>query len=64
MKELTQYVEQANKWNAVFKGEQFTLATPEGRLRVAQKLDSDLSPENLTVMANCPAQRLLDAIDA
>ena len=54
MKELTQYVEQANKWNAVFKGEQFTLATPEGRHRVAQKLDSDLSPENLTCDGELP----------
>ena len=48
MKELTAYVEQANKWNAIFRGEQFTLATAEGRRRLAQKLDADLSPENLT----------------
>jgi hypothetical protein len=54
MKELTAYVEQANKWNALFKGEQFTLATPEGRRRVAQKIDADLSPENLTCDGELP----------
>jgi hypothetical protein len=54
MKELKQYVELANKWNAIFKGEQFTLATAEGRRRVAQKLDADLSPENLTCDGELP----------
>lgn len=54
MKELKQYVEQANKWNAIFKGEQFTLATAEGRRRVAQKIDADLSPENLTCDGELP----------
>ena len=48
MKTLTAYVEQANKWNAIFKGEQFTLDTAKGRQRIADKLDADLSPENLT----------------
>jgi len=54
MKELNAYIEQANKWNALFKGEQFTLATAEGRRRVAQKLDADLSPENLTCDGELP----------
>jgi hypothetical protein len=54
MKELKAYIEQKNKWNAIFKGEQFTLATPEGRRRVAQSLDADLSPENLTCDGELP----------
>ena len=54
MKELNAYIEQANKWNALFKGEQYTLATHEGRRRVAQKLDADLSPENLTCDGELP----------
>ena len=54
MKELKQYVEQANKWNAIFKGEQFTLDTAQGRQRIAQKIDADLSPENLTCDGELP----------
>ena len=48
MKALTAYVEQKNRWNAIFKGEQFEVLSAAGRKRVAQSLDADLSPENLT----------------
>ena len=48
MKALTAYVEQKNRWNALFKGEQFEVKSAAGRKRVAQSLDADLSPENLT----------------
>ena len=48
MKALQAYIDQKNKWNAMFKGEQFELESASGRLRVAQSLDADLSPENLT----------------
>ena len=48
MKALQAYVDQKNKWNAMFKGEQFELNTAKGRQRVADSLDCDLSPENLT----------------
>jgi hypothetical protein len=48
MKALTAYIEQKNKWNAIFKGEQYELATAKGRQRVADMIDSSLSPENLT----------------
>jgi len=48
MKALTAYVEQKNRWNAIFKGEQFEVQSASGRRRVAQSLDADLSPENLT----------------
>ena len=48
MKALTAYVEQKNRWNALFKGEQFEVQSAAGRKRVAQSLDADLSPENLT----------------
>ena len=48
MKALQAYVDQKNKWNALFKGEQFELKTAKGRQRVADSLDADLSPENLT----------------
>ena len=48
MTALQAYINQKNKWNAIFKGEQFELETAQGRKRVAQSLDADLSPENLT----------------
>jgi hypothetical protein len=48
MKALTAYVEQKNRWNALFKGEQFEVKSAAGRKRIAQSLDADLSPENLT----------------
>ena len=48
MTALQAYINQKNKWNAIFKGEQFELETARGRQRVADSLDADLSPENLT----------------
>ncbi len=48
MKALQTYIDNKNRWNALFKGEQFELKCAEGRKRVAQSLDADLSPENLT----------------
>jgi len=48
MKELNQYVAQKNSWNAIFKGVQYTLESAAGRQRIADALDADLSPENLT----------------
>ena len=54
MKELRTYVEQKNKWNAIFKGEQFELISAKGRQRVADSIDADLSPENLTCDGELP----------
>ena len=48
MKELNQYVARKNEWNAMFKGVQYTLESAAGRQRIADALDADLSPENLT----------------
>jgi hypothetical protein len=48
MKALTAYIEQKNKWAALFNGNQFEVKTARGRQRVADSLDCDLSPENLT----------------
>ena len=54
MKALQAYIDQKNKWNARFKGEQFELESASGRQRVAQSLDADLSPENLTCDGELP----------
>ena len=48
MKALQAYVDQKNKWNKLFKGKQYEIATAKGRQEVADSLDCDLSPENLT----------------
>ena len=54
MKSLKAYVTNKNKWNAIFKGEQFELKTPDGRMRVAESLEADMSPENLTCDGELP----------
>jgi hypothetical protein len=54
MKALKSYIDQKNKWNAIFKGEQFETQTAKGRQRIAQSLDADLSPENLTCDGELP----------
>ena len=45
---LTAYVDQKNRWNSIFKGKQYEFQSPAGRQEIANMLDADLSPENLT----------------
>lgn len=54
MKELKAYVEQTNKWNAMFKGTQYSLSSATDRQKLANKIDADLSPENLTCDGELP----------
>ena len=54
MKELKQYVEQKNRFNAIFKGRVYDLSSSADRQLVANALDSDLSPENLTCDGELP----------
>jgi len=54
MKQLNAFVEKTNKWNAIFKGAQYSLSTHDDRQRLADKLDADLSPENLTCDGELP----------
>jgi hypothetical protein len=48
MKTLNAYLKQKNSWNAVFGTPAITLATAQDRQRIAEMIDSELSPENLT----------------
>jgi hypothetical protein len=48
MQTLRKFIEQKNHWNSFFKGEQYEIKTAQGRQRVADMIDSALSPENLT----------------
>ena len=45
---LTAYVDQKNRWNSIFKGKQYEFQTKSGRQEIANMLDADLSPENLS----------------
>jgi hypothetical protein len=49
MKALQNYVKQANDWNALFNRGSFDLANESDRQRLARRIDSELSPENLTM---------------
>ncbi len=46
MKNLKSYVEQKNRWNAVFGGR--ALVIGQDNQKIANMIDSELSPENLT----------------
>jgi hypothetical protein len=46
MKSLQKYLDQKNQWNAIFGGK--TLVIGQDNQRIADMIDSDLSPENLT----------------
>ncbi len=48
MKALQNFVDQKNHWNSFFKGPQYEIQTAVGRQKVADMIDSALSPENLT----------------
>jgi hypothetical protein len=47
MKELKAYVDQKNPWRGIFENKGLSLASAEDRQRIADMIDSDLSPENL-----------------
>ena len=48
MKELIQFVERENQWSAIFKSPLLDLNSPKDRKAIAGKIDSCLSPENLS----------------
>ena len=54
MQALRKFIEQKNHWNSFFQGEQYETATAAGRQRVADMIDSALSPENLTCDGELP----------
>jgi len=45
---LEQYVERKNAWGKIFGQKPLSLLRAEDRQKIANSLDSDLSPENLT----------------
>jgi len=45
---IEQYVEQKNKWRAIFNQKPLSLLNGKDRQAIANSIDSELSPENLT----------------
>ena len=48
MKALQAYVDSKNKWNAIFGSKQYNLSNAHDCQQLAECIDSELSPENLT----------------
>ena len=61
MKELKQYVDQKCAWHALFNKNSpyLDLQKSGDRQRVANMLDSDLSPENLTCDGEAPMRQVI-----
>lgn len=54
MSALQKFIDQKNHWNSFFNGEQYEIRTAQGRQRVADMINSALSPENLTCDGELP----------
>jgi hypothetical protein len=54
MKNLKAYVDQKNRWDTIFGRPALDLNNPQDRQRIAENIDSDLSPENLTCDGEAP----------
>jgi hypothetical protein len=52
---LEQYVEQKNRWGTIFGQRPLSLLNAEDRQRIANSIDSEMSPENLTCDGELPA---------
>jgi hypothetical protein len=60
IKALEIYVEQKNSWGALFKHKPLSLLNAEDRQKIANSIDSDLSPENLTCDGELPRSQVRD----
>lgn len=48
MRNIKAYVDSKNSWNKIFGAKQYDLNTAADRQAIADSIDADLSPENLT----------------
>jgi len=62
MKALTAYIDQKNRYASLFRGQRtepvYEVTTAAGRKRVADMIDSDLSPENLSCDGELPRSQV------
>jgi hypothetical protein len=59
---LETYVESKNRWQAIFKGRQYSLLSAVDRQAIANSIDADMSPENLTCDGELPAGQVSDRV--
>ena len=55
---LEQYVEQKNSWGKLFGSKPLSLLNAADRQKIADSLDADLSPENLTCDGELPRSQV------
>ncbi len=55
---LEQYVDGINRWGALFGNKELSLLNAEDRQRIAERIDADLSPENLTCDGELPRSQV------
>ena len=58
MQALNDYVAQKNYWNSLFGSAPLDLNNAQDRKTIAQSIDSELSPENLTCDGELPASQV------
>jgi len=51
---IEQYVEQKNKWRGIFNQAPLSLLSAQDRQAIANSIDSEMSPENLTCDGELP----------
>jgi len=55
---IEQYVDQKNSWGRMFGNKPLSLLNAKDRQRIAESIDSDLSPENLTCDGELPRSQV------
>ena len=61
MKKLQRYLDRKNQWNAIFGGKPLVIG--QDNQRIADMIDGDLSPENLTCDGELPRSQELRRLD-
>ena len=56
MKSLQKYLDQKNQWNSIFGGKPLVIG--RDNQRIANMIDGDLSPENLTCDGELPRSQV------
>ena len=59
---LESYVESKNRWQAIFKSRQYSLLSAVDRQAIANMIDAEMSPENLTCDGELPAGQVRDRV--
>lgn len=55
---IEKYVEDKNRWSAIFGERPLSLLNAKDRQKIADSLDADLSPENLTCDGELPRSQV------